>query len=66
RNQSRMVMPTRSYLAQTELPVTFGLGKDEEIELVTVNWPSGKSTSLKNLKPDQLYRISEQAGLVEK
>ncbi|HBL45517.1 CRTAC1 family protein [Gimesia sp.] len=65
-NQSRMVMPTRSYLAQTELPVTFGLGKDEEIELVTVNWPSGKSTSLKNLKPDQLYRISEQAGLVEK
>ena len=65
-SESRMVMPTRSYLAQTELPVTFGLGKDEEIELVTVNWPSGKSTSLKNLKPDQLYRISEQAGLVEK
>lgn len=64
--QSRMVMPTRSYLAQTELPVTFGMGKDEEIELVTVNWPSGKSTSLKNLKPDQLYQISEQAGLVEK
>lgn len=64
--QSRMVMPTRSYLAQTELPVTFGMGKDEEIELVTVNWPSGKSTSLKNLKSDQLYQISEQAGLVAK
>ena len=64
--QKRMVMPTRSYLAQTELPVTFGLGKDEEIESVSIKWPSGKVTSLKNLKPDQLYRISEQSGHVEK
>lgn len=64
--QNRMVMPTRSYLAQTELPVTFGLGKDEEIQSVSVKWPSGKETTLKKLKPDQLYRISEQSGLVEK
>ena len=64
--QKRMVMPTRSYLSQTELPVTFGLGKDEEIESVSIKWPSGKVTSLKNLKPDQLYRISEQSGHVEK
>lgn len=64
--QKRMVMPTRSYLSQTELPVTFGLGKDEEIESVSIKWPSGKVTSLKNLKPDQVYRISEQSGHVEK
>ncbi|WP_417385043.1 CRTAC1 family protein [Gimesia sp.] len=64
--QNRMVMPTRSYLAQTELPVTFGLGKNEEIESVSIKWPSGKETSLKNLKSDQQYRISEQSGLVEK
>ncbi|WP_278469581.1 CRTAC1 family protein [Gimesia maris] len=64
--QKRMVMPTRSYLSQTELPVTFGLGKDEEIESVSIKWPSGKVTSLKNLKPDQVYRISEQSGDVEK
>lgn len=64
--QNRTVMPTRSYLAQTELPVTFGLGKDEEIQSISIKWPSGKVSSLENLKPDQLYRISEQSGLVEK
>ncbi|MCA9023178.1 MAG: ASPIC/UnbV domain-containing protein, partial [Planctomycetaceae bacterium] len=43
-----------------------GLGKDEEILSLSIKWPSGKETFLKNLKPDQQYRISEQSGLVEK
>lgn len=38
----RTVMPTRSYLSQSELPVTFGLG-DGKVESVTVIWPGGAS-----------------------
>lgn len=64
--QSRLVMPTRSYLSQTELPITFGLGEETEIASVSIRWPSGKTTKWENLKADQLYQISEQNGLVEK
>ncbi|MCA9021335.1 MAG: CRTAC1 family protein, partial [Planctomycetaceae bacterium] len=64
--QSRLLMPTRSYLSQTELPVTFGLGNDAEIASVTIKWPSGKTAKWDNLKADQLYQISEQKGLVAK
>jgi hypothetical protein len=39
--QRRQVMPTRSYLSQVELPVTFGLGEATFAESVTVLWPDG-------------------------
>lgn len=64
-SQTRLVMPTRSYLSQTELPVTFGLGNESEVASISVSWPSGKTAKWENLKPDRLYQISEQKGLVE-
>ncbi|MEM7394356.1 MAG: ASPIC/UnbV domain-containing protein, partial [Verrucomicrobiota bacterium] len=38
---TRHVMPTRSYLSQSEMPVTIGLGPDEGPGSVTVHWPGG-------------------------
>lgn len=38
--QRRLVMPTRSYLSQVELPVTFGLGESDAIESLRVVWPT--------------------------
>jgi hypothetical protein len=40
--QQRQVMPTRSYLSQVELPVTFGLGNVDAVDRLTVVWPSGQ------------------------
>lgn len=37
----RQVMPTRSYLSQSELPVTFGLGALTRVEDVEIIWPRG-------------------------
>jgi hypothetical protein len=37
----RQVMPTRSYLSQSELPVTIGLGKADKVEFLEVVWPGG-------------------------
>ncbi len=59
--QFRRVMPTRSYLSQVELPVTFGLGLQENISSITIEWPSGKTTRLKNLSSNQLYTIKEES-----
>ncbi|MFO0829047.1 MAG: CRTAC1 family protein [Phycisphaerales bacterium] len=39
--QRKMVMPTRSYLSQSELPVTFGLGDRKAVDKVRIRWPDG-------------------------
>jgi hypothetical protein len=44
--QRRSVMPTRGYLSQVELPVTFGLGETGTVEAVTVFWPGGQVQEL--------------------
>lgn len=59
--QSRQVMPTRSYLSQVELPVTFGLGNETQIDSVWIRWPDGSKQELTNVKPNQLHTI-RQAG----
>lgn len=38
----RTVTATRSYLSQSELPVTFGLGVEGEVEGLAVVWPDGE------------------------
>jgi hypothetical protein len=38
---SRQVMPTRSYLSQSELPVTFGLGATRRVDEIAIVWPGG-------------------------
>lgn len=37
--QRRQVTAGRGYLSQSELPVTFGLGKPTRVERVTIRWP---------------------------
>jgi hypothetical protein len=44
----RVVMPTRSYLSQCELPVTIGLG-DKKPDSVRVRWPDGAVQELKDV-----------------
>lgn len=37
----QMVSPTRSYLSQVELPLTFGLGEHTGVDALEIHWPSG-------------------------
>lgn len=59
---SRQVMPTRSYLSQSELPVTFGLGTHETIDTIEVIWPGGKRQTIapSAVKLDVLTEIKEE------
>ena len=59
-NLWRTVMPTRSYLSQSELPVTFGLGQSEKADRVEIRWPSGKVQAVTNLKLDALNVVTEE------
>lgn len=57
--QRRQVMPTRSFLSQVELPVTFGLGPVAQIERLEIRWPDGSTQSLTNVKPDTTLVVEE-------
>jgi len=48
-----------SYCSQSELPLTFGLGKAGSAEEVRIIWPSGHEDTLKNLKANASYTIQE-------
>jgi hypothetical protein len=56
---SRQVMPTRSYLSQSELPVTIGLGKPATVDAVEVLWPTGHVQKLEKPKLNQLTVVRE-------
>ena len=40
---TREVLASRGYLSQSELPITFGLGKHDKIDSITVRWPGKDS-----------------------
>ncbi len=64
----RMVCGARGYLSQSEFPVTFGLGKIDQIDEVKIYWPgkSAKAESWRGLKVDQLHRLSQGTGTIIK
>ena len=62
-SQSRIVHTGSSYLSQSELPVTFGLGQRDRIERVVIDWPSGRSEEFKDLAAGKAYECVETKGL---
>ena len=61
--QSRMVKSGSSYLSQSELPVTFGLEKRDQIDRVVIQWPSGRTEEYKNLAAGRAYECVEGKGI---
>jgi len=63
---SQMVKGGSSYLSQSELPLTFGLGKPgtNRIANLQIMWPSGKKESFSDIKPDQMLTLEEGMGIV--
>jgi enediyne biosynthesis protein E4 len=61
--QYRMVKSGSSYLSQSELPLTFGLGKRDQIDRAVILWPSGRSDEFKNLAAGKAYECVEEKGV---
>jgi hypothetical protein len=47
--QSRMVKTGSSYLSQSEMTLTFGMGRRQAADRVVVQWPSGATQEFKNV-----------------
>lgn len=63
-SQTRMVKSGSSYLSQSELPVTFGVGRRDRVDRVVINWPSGRTEEFENLASGQAYECVEGKGMV--
>jgi enediyne biosynthesis protein E4 len=63
-SQTRMVKSGSSYLSQSELPVTFGVGTRDRVDRVVIAWPGGSTEELKNLASGKAYVVVEGKGIV--
>ena len=61
--QSQTVRSGSSYASQSELALTFGLGRDPRVTSLEVHWPSGKTQALGDLASNQVVAIDEERGL---
>jgi hypothetical protein len=62
-SQSRMVKCGSSYLSQSELSVTFGVGRRDRIDRVEIHWPSGRAEDFANLSTGRRYECVEEKGI---
>ncbi len=62
-SQSRLVKTGSSYLSQSELAVTFGVGRRDRLDRVVVSWPNGRTEEFKNVATATAYECVEGKGL---
>ena len=61
-----MVKTGSSYCSQSELPVTFGLGRADRVTKIEVKWPDGRVDTLPGAEVDQMLTIEERKGIVQR
>lgn len=52
-------MPARSYLSQSELPVTIGVGAAREADTVEITWPGGVTQKVTEWKVDGITTVEQ-------
>jgi hypothetical protein len=62
--QWQMMRSGSSYLSQSELVLTFGLGPQPEKSDIEIRWPSGQIDRLSGIAPDQTITIREGGAVV--
>lgn len=64
-HMSAMVKSGSSYLSQSELPLTFGLGKPDPTRRISleIQWPGGHKETIADISPNQFITVKEGAGI---
>ncbi len=61
-SQMRQVSPQSGYMTYNEDIVHFGLGKDEVIEELVIHWPGAGTQTLKGIKANMRYTVTQPAS----
>jgi len=61
--QWKMLKSGSSYLSQSELVLTFGLGASTKVDAVEIQWPSGQTDKLSNIAAGQTITVTEAKGV---
>ncbi|HEV8394430.1 MAG TPA: CRTAC1 family protein [Vicinamibacterales bacterium] len=64
RTQVREVKSGSSYLGQSDLRVSFGLGDAASVDRVEIRWPGGRSERLEKPVPNQIVTVQEGRGII--
>jgi hypothetical protein len=62
--QQKMLRSGSSYLSQSELVLTFGLGAQTKADSIEIQWPSGQLDKLSNVNAGQTVTVEEGKGVV--
>jgi hypothetical protein len=62
--QWKMLRSGSSYLSQSELVLTFGLGVQTKADSVEIQWPSGQVDKLSNINAGQTVTVEEGKGVI--
>jgi hypothetical protein len=62
--QSKMLRSGSSYLSQSELVLTFGLGTQTKADAIDIQWPSGQVDKLSNINAGQTITVEEGKGVI--
>ncbi|HYN24884.1 MAG TPA: CRTAC1 family protein [Pyrinomonadaceae bacterium] len=55
-----------SYYSQNDLRVHFGLGGNQKVKALEIQWPSGQVDTLSNIAANQLIIVKEKAGIIQR
>jgi hypothetical protein len=62
--QWKMLKSGSSYLSQSELVLTFGLGANTKADAIEIQWPSGHTEKLSGIPADQTITVEEGKGVI--
>ena len=62
-SQRRAVKSASSYLSQSELALTLGVGRRDTIDRATVTWPNGRIEEFRSLRTGRAYTCVEGEGI---
>ena len=60
--RAKQLLGGTSYCSASDLRLLFGLGKNQKVEEVTVRWPSGLTSTLKDVTVNHYVTIKEEAA----
>jgi hypothetical protein len=64
-SREQMVKTGSSYLSQSELPLTFGVGRRDRVDRIVIDWPSGRTEEFKNVAAGRAYDCVEGKGILK-